>query len=218
MSASTGLLQLPFPSADKTMSTKIDKRTVRRIKTRQAFFDAAVTLFSDKGLEATTMEDIAKAAGAGRSTLFLHFETKLDILKEFYLRFVEEVVATARERWIGEYREDLDCILEAWGDYSQKHRPIVSCLASLAMGHGPLAPTEEEADRILSEAFSEVASSAPAGTLRDDLKREEHVALLIAMLTVTSHDWVNGGMDGSLTPLLLRRFSLLHEGLQPAIK
>ena len=51
-----------------------------RVSSRQAVEAAAVELFVARGFEQTTVDDIAAAAGIGRSTFFRYFPTKADVL------------------------------------------------------------------------------------------------------------------------------------------
>ena len=48
-------------------------------KTRQKLVDVARQLFAKKGLENTTMNDIAQQSGKGRRTLYTYFKCKEDI-------------------------------------------------------------------------------------------------------------------------------------------
>lgn len=48
-------------------------------KTERTFVDVARQLFAKKGLEGTTMNDIAVASGKGRRTLYTYFSKKEDI-------------------------------------------------------------------------------------------------------------------------------------------
>ena len=48
-------------------------------KTRQDLLDAALTIFSQKGYEATRLEDIAQAAGVTRGAIYHHFGSKADL-------------------------------------------------------------------------------------------------------------------------------------------
>lgn len=48
-------------------------------KTRQKLLEVARSLFAHKGLEATTMNDIAAASGRGRRTLYTYFRNKEEI-------------------------------------------------------------------------------------------------------------------------------------------
>ena len=48
-------------------------------KTRQKLVDVARELFAHKGMESTTMNDIAQASGKGRRTLYTYFRNKEEI-------------------------------------------------------------------------------------------------------------------------------------------
>jgi len=48
-------------------------------KTRQTIVDVARQLFAKKGLDNTTMNDIAVASGKGRRTLYTYFKSKEDV-------------------------------------------------------------------------------------------------------------------------------------------
>ena len=48
------------------------------VKTRIKLVDVARQLFAKKGLENTTMNDIAQASGKGRRTLYTYFKSKED--------------------------------------------------------------------------------------------------------------------------------------------
>jgi AcrR family transcriptional regulator len=52
----------------------------RKVQTRVALAEAAVRLFRDRGYEATTVDDIARAAHSSSSTFFRYFRTKEDVL------------------------------------------------------------------------------------------------------------------------------------------
>lgn len=58
-------------------------RETKKKETRQAIMQAAVTLFSEKGFEKTSIEELAKAAGIGKGTIYGYFQTKSDILHAF---------------------------------------------------------------------------------------------------------------------------------------
>jgi mycofactocin system transcriptional regulator len=51
----------------------------RRVTSRAELEQAAFTLFAERGFEATTVEEIAAAAGIGRRTFFRYFPSKNDI-------------------------------------------------------------------------------------------------------------------------------------------
>lgn len=66
-------------------------------KTRQRLIEVARELFAKNGLEATTMNDIAKASGRGRRTLYTYFRHK----EEIYYAVIEEELALLSEKMEG---------------------------------------------------------------------------------------------------------------------
>lgn len=63
-------------------------------KTRQKLLEVARDLFAHKGLEATTMNDIAAASGRGRRTLYTYFRNK----EEIYYAVIEEELERLSEK------------------------------------------------------------------------------------------------------------------------
>ncbi|MFE6863145.1 TetR/AcrR family transcriptional regulator [Nocardia sp. NPDC057668] len=61
-----------MPSDDRALPL----RERKRIRTRRALADAALTLFTEKGFAATTVEELVEAAEVSRSTFFRQFPTK----------------------------------------------------------------------------------------------------------------------------------------------
>lgn len=66
-------------------------REARKAFTRQRICDAAVQLFYEQGYAATTVGQIADAAGTRSSTLYTHYADKEAILAEIADRYAQEV-------------------------------------------------------------------------------------------------------------------------------
>ena len=58
-------------------------RQIKKQETRKAIMQAAMTLFSEKGFDKTSIEEVAKAAGIGKGTIYGYFQTKSDILHAY---------------------------------------------------------------------------------------------------------------------------------------
>lgn len=70
------------------------------METRDRIFGAALQLFSERGLSATTVEDITEAADVGKGTFFNYFENKeqvLSVVAEGQLAKIHEGVAAAQD-------------------------------------------------------------------------------------------------------------------------
>ena len=63
-------------------------RAIKKRKTRRAIMDAAIKLFSEKGFENTSVHQLAKEAGVGKSTIYGYFQSK----NEIFLAFCEDQV------------------------------------------------------------------------------------------------------------------------------
>ena len=76
------------PPADDT-SGKSGRRT--------ELLDIAATLFAERGLRATTVRDIADAAGILSGSLYHHFDSKESMVDEILRGFLDELLARYRE-------------------------------------------------------------------------------------------------------------------------
>jgi AcrR family transcriptional regulator len=61
------------------MAIPSDRRSRKRLATRQAISDAATRLFVERGFDHVTVDEIAAAADVGRMTVFNHFPRKEDM-------------------------------------------------------------------------------------------------------------------------------------------
>ena len=91
------------------MDDRLDKplslRERQREQTHQHLLDVAAELIGTKGFNATSIDDLAKAAGASRATVYSYFDTKESI--------VEEITRALWDNAEEMYREFGD--LENWG-------------------------------------------------------------------------------------------------------
>jgi AcrR family transcriptional regulator len=63
-------------------------REIKKKRTRRAIMDAAIKLFPEKGFENTTVGQVAKEAGVGKSTIYGYFQSK----NEIFLAFCEDEI------------------------------------------------------------------------------------------------------------------------------
>jgi AcrR family transcriptional regulator len=60
----------------------MDRNDPRAIRTHRAVLEATITLLAERGVDATTMDAIARAAGISRSTLYRHWPERLPLLRD----------------------------------------------------------------------------------------------------------------------------------------
>ncbi len=58
-------------------------REQKKLKNKNAILQAAISLFNENGFENTSIEQISRAAGVGKGTVYSYFQTKKDIIKGF---------------------------------------------------------------------------------------------------------------------------------------
>src|SRR4029453_7489635 len=64
--------------------------------TRELILDAAERLIGVLGYSKTTMDDVAKAAGVGKRTIYVHFPSKEEVVLSTIDRIVERLVERLR--------------------------------------------------------------------------------------------------------------------------
>ena len=86
-------------------------------KTREKFIEVARQLFARKGIENTTMNDIASASDKGRRTIYTYFKSKRDIFNAVIERETDQLLESLRH------------IVDEAGEPEEKLRQYVSCLS-----------------------------------------------------------------------------------------
>lgn len=100
---------------------------------RTALVEAAGKLFAEKGYEATTMDEIAAAAGFAKGTLYHYFENKsglLGALREDFEKIVMDRIRGHVERradddWKGRIQAWVDAAVAAYFDMSELHDVVI---------------------------------------------------------------------------------------------
>lgn len=60
------------------------KTKQQALETKRHIIDVAIKLFSEQGVSATSLADIAKAAGVTRGAIYWHFKNKSDLFNEIW--------------------------------------------------------------------------------------------------------------------------------------
>jgi AcrR family transcriptional regulator len=84
------------------MASQIGLRARKKQQTRQLIFDAAQKLFAERGFEAVSVAEIARAADVSEVTVFNYFPTKEDLFYGGMAAFEESLLQAVRARRPGE--------------------------------------------------------------------------------------------------------------------
>ena len=121
--------------------TETKRRVVKPAEQRQQeIIDAAVALFTERGYQDTSVQDIAAAAGVATGSVYIHFASKDALLHAINERFyagltaaISEVVDELLERPArGEevtYVETVDLVIDATASYSLAHAQLCAITA-----------------------------------------------------------------------------------------
>ncbi len=104
---------------------KLDRRVQR---TRALLNDALMQLIREKGYDSVTIEDITERANLGRTTFYLHYQSKDDLLLDHHAGFVKtlQLGRLTREQFLG--NEPQPEMVEFLTQLSQS-RPIYQAFA-----------------------------------------------------------------------------------------
>jgi len=103
--------------------------TARAEQTRTAIVEAAMRLFRERGYDASTMRAIASAAGVSTGNAYYYFDSKEDLIQEFYLRSHAEHAAACRD------------LLERNGEFAARLRGTVRSLIDVLNPYHAFAAT-----------------------------------------------------------------------------
>lgn len=124
-------------SVRDTVSSVLKRRVVKPTEQRRSeILAAALELFSSKGFNETTMEEVATAAGVAKGTVYLYFQSKEHLLLALKRDFMQgltdavtAIVAEAIEQLeVGkevDYRDIIDDIFQTIVDYHCQRRDAV---------------------------------------------------------------------------------------------
>jgi AcrR family transcriptional regulator len=177
----------------------IPLRRQQRDFTRQRLVDAARELFVRNGTRATSVDDIAKAAGTSRATFYAHFTDKQDVIREF-ARSMWETAFTLYKRFgaltewnhktIGGWMREL---FDAWDQNAETTYIVIQEMPS-ELRADFLAQMENRANALMSDNKLWARFSPEEGRRR--------AYLLIMQLERCMDAWHYGGWKNDREALL----------------
>ncbi len=177
-------------------------------RNRERIVAAAVELFAERGLEASTAE-IAARAGVGEATLFRRFPTKDDLVTAIVAVQMEDAAELAascleeEDPWRGVAR-----FLEEMAERAARDHGVYDAVKERCIASPPLAA---ERRRILDLTARLVKRAQAAGALRDDVTGPDLMFLMTAVAALGEAPFPG------LRPDLWKRYlGIVLDGLRPA--
>lgn len=154
------------------MASQLGLRARKKQQTRQLIFDAAQRLFVERGFEAVSVAEIARAADVSEVTVFNYFSTKEDLFYGGMTAFEESLLQAVRARHPGESvsKAFRRALLDSAENLTSKQRAESIAKASKIITHSPslLAREREISDRY-TRLLAELLANE-TGTRLDDVE------------------------------------------------
>jgi AcrR family transcriptional regulator len=144
------------------MSTEVGLRERKKQRTRELIAQTAVGLFRERGFDAVTVAEIARAAEVAEKTVFNYFRTKEDLVYWRMESFEAELLQSIRDRKPGE------SVLAAFGRFVLTPR-------------GLLAEQDPAAVEQLA-SFTRMITASPALLAREHQIYERYTTSLAALI------------------------------------
>lgn len=161
-------------------------RERKKAAARQSMIDAAARLFVVQGVEGTTMDDIARAAGTSRTSVFNYFGYKEMILCEIGARYVAEIAGTTSQNARRSPRRLLLDSVDVLAAITERNPALLSAIAR-EMSHPDPERRQCAVETMGYGAMVETTliSLERSGRLRSRRRRDADARMLIDMVAST---------------------------------
>ncbi len=162
------------------------RRDRRKAQTRETLVATAARLFAERGVDATTMDEIATGAGVSRTSVFNYFGYKEAILVEIGAGFVQEIAAAAARFQRRSPRQALYDLADAVAAIAERDPQLISAVAHEMM-HPDASRRHAALERMQYPVLIEgmLADLAASGKLRHARRVAAHLRQLVDLTAGT---------------------------------
>ncbi len=186
-------------------TVKMTPRKIKGLQTKRKIYNAAITLFLEKGFDEVTVDEIVSYTGTSKGAFYNHFKSKNDILIEKVKEFDSYYLGIQKELpQYGTVREKLHAFVKAVGEipeikgYRVDLMRIVYCTQIKYSGSEEpfLLQKERPAYRVLREIIEEGQKN---GEITNKLSTDYIIEMFARCIRAAVVDWClyNGEFDFS---------------------
>lgn len=194
---------------------ELTPRKIKAKQTRKKILEAALSLFSEKSFDETTVDEIVKLSGTSKGAFYTHFKSKYEIFLEkfkeidaFYLEFTHTLPkeASASEKLLHFSESQMVFLRDSWGK---------GLFRTLYTNASPSHNYFLDKDRVLFKIVKEfVHEGQEAGEFKKELSDEEITAIITRCMRGTLYDWCMSGDEFDLLMEIQKVMRALLEGLK----
>lgn len=195
-----------------------DNRSVPRAHLKRRVYEAAIALFRQKGYEAATVEEIARAARVAKGTVFNFFPAKSAILLAYYEEIdakfgaAMSAMATADPKAaLGQFWSEAEALL-------RKEGTLVEAIFREAGRGGDVGSADLESgdkDRDVLTAYFRACRRE--GTLSDRVEPAVAAHIVGDLWSATVMDWLRAAKRYSLKLRLAAKLDAVFKGFAPLL-
>lgn len=195
-------------------------RETKKRETRKAIMRAAMRLFSEKGFDGTSIEELAKAAGIGKGTIYGYFQTKMDILHAFCedeLECLHQELTSSADREISLLQQMVSIYMSEFRHITENREFARLYMRETAFPRGvDLDKHLEHENNYFKLLFPLLEKAQERGELRKDLDLLYITGHFYGLYLLLVSAWCSGRVQTDEAEQALEAlFRQAMEGLQP---
>lgn len=185
-------------------------------QTRDRIFDAAMRLFSSRGLDATTVAEIAEAADIGKGTFFTYFPTKEAVFAEVSARLIDDMERTLAHaaRPASTLDRTIPALFEPALDWHAANPALSRAMLGAFLRDPAFAAADRAAQqRLLNALMAELVRAREAGRIPRAAALDDAASAIVGIYFGSLAVWHAAGGHGSLHDGFARALGLVIRGL-----
>jgi AcrR family transcriptional regulator len=185
------------------------RREVKKDATRRRILAAGIRIFSERGIDAPTVDEIAAAADVGKGTIYNYFAAKEDIVAAFMVELEKEVQQKAAR--LSKSSWPLERVLTEFVKYHLRakepyHGFVRMFLGQMFSGGEAFYPRVTELQAVINPPLETLFGRLRERRLiRDDIPMADLIQVFKMMQLGLTSAWVLEGPPWKLTRQLVRQ-------------
>lgn len=187
-------------------------RERKRLETLHRIQEEALRLFDEQGYDATTIEQIAEAAGVSPSTFYRYFPVKEDVVvQDEYDPYIMELFQSLPKD-MPPFAVIRALFADLFSQFSAEDADRIRRRAKMIYAVPALRARQHEQSRV-TESFIGVMAAERTGRSEDDLEVRNFSAVVVAAMTAAVIAWTESDSRDDLTAVVSRCLDHLEAGL-----